>query len=303
MAHSETTGAGGAPRTGAGAGGARRAVLREWDGASYDRISGPMEAMGLAVLERMELKGDELVLDAGCGSGRITESLLARLPRGRVIAVDQSPSMIEAARARLGAAAEPVAGGGGKADAEPVAGGEGAAGRERRPRVQLRTLDLLELSLEEPLDAILSTATFHWISDHERLFARLHAALRPGGALVAQCGGEGNISILRARIAPVMRRDPYAEHFTGFQPPWNYASAELTHERLTRAGFRSARCWLAPAPQQPDDPREYLSTIVLGPHVQRLPVALRGRFMDDALQLLEEPVVVDYVRLNIDALA
>jgi trans-aconitate 2-methyltransferase len=246
---------------------------RAWNGKSYDRISGPMEALGREVLSRLVLAGDELVLDAGCGSGRVTEALIERLPRGRVIAVDASASMVEAARERL-------------------------AGN-----VDVRMVDLLELALEEPVDAVFSTATFHWIGDHDRLFRRLRGALVPGGALVAQCGGEGNIDVLRGKAKFVCARTPYAEHFIGWQPPWNYAAPAETERRLLAAGFSSAECWLAPAPKEPEHPREFLSTIVLGPHVQRLPEALREPFMDDVLELLGEPVVVDYVRLNIDASA
>jgi trans-aconitate 2-methyltransferase len=247
--------------------------VREWDGNSYDRISATMEALGLAVLERLELAGDEVVVDAGCGSGRITEALLARLPRGRVIALDESASMVAAARRRLG------------------------------PDADVCVMDLLQLDLEEPVDAILSTATFHWIADHERLFARLRRALRPGGRLVAQCGGEGNIDVLRGKANEVLARDRYAEHFRDWRAPWNYAGAEQTRERLLAAGFATAECWLEPAPREPEEPREFLATIVLGPHVQQLPAALREPFMDDVLDELGEPVVVDYVRLNIDATA
>jgi trans-aconitate 2-methyltransferase len=163
--------------------------------------------------------------------------------------------------------------------------------------------DLLELELDEPVDAVFSTATFHWISDHDLLFRRLRKALRPGGQLVAQCGGEGNITHLRARAAEVLARAPYAVHFADFQPPWHYAGPEKTRERLLAAGFTAAECWLQPAPKQPEHPREFLSTIVLGPHVQHLPEDLREPFMDDVLAALGEPVVVDYVRLNIDATA
>jgi trans-aconitate 2-methyltransferase len=247
--------------------------VRDWDGATYDRISATMEKLGLEVLDRLQLRGDETVLDAGCGSGRITQTLIERLPRGRVIAMDESPSMIAAARERLG------------------------------PDPDLRVGDLLELELEEPVDAILSTATFHWIKDHERLFARLHAALGPGGRLLAQCGGEGNIDVLRGRAREVTAREPYAEHFRDWQPPWNYAGPEITRERLLAAGFTSAECWLQPAPREPEDPRAFLSTIVLGPHVQQLPEELREPFMDEVLAVLGEPVIVDYVRLNIDAVA
>jgi trans-aconitate 2-methyltransferase len=245
---------------------------REWDGASYDRISAPMEALGREVLERLPLQGEEVVLDIGCGSGRITEALIGRLPRGRVIAIDASESMVQAARRRL-------------------------------PDADVRLMDALDLDLEEPVDAILSTATFHWIGDHPRLFRSIFAALRPGGRLVAQCGGEGNIAQLRGRANAVLVREPYAEHFRDWSPPWNYAGREETHERLLYAGFSAAECWLQPAPKQPEQPREFLSTIVLGPHVQQLPESLREPFMDDVLAVLGEPVVVDYVRLNIDASA
>jgi trans-aconitate 2-methyltransferase len=247
--------------------------VREWDGASYDRVSATMEALGLEVLDRLEVRGEETVLDAGCGSGRITQALIERLPRGRVIAVDESPSMVAAARSRLG------------------------------PSVDIREADLLELELDGPVDAVLSTATFHWIADHERLFRRLHALLVPGGRLVAQCGGEGNIDVLRGEANEVLAHEPYARHFAGWRAPWNYAGPALTRERLLAAGFHGAECWLTPAPRQPEDPRQFLSTIVLGPHVQQLPEQLREPFMDDVLARLGEPVTVDYVRLNIDAVA
>jgi trans-aconitate 2-methyltransferase len=250
---------------------------RTWDGRSYDRISGPMEALGLAVLARLELAGDETVLDAGCGSGRITQALIERLPEGHVIAVDASASMVAAARERL----------------------PGADVRQ----VDLLALDLPGLGLQRPLDAALSTATFHWISDHAALFERLRSVLRDGGRLVAQCGGAGNIDVLRGHALEVMAREPYAAAFADFEPPWNYATPDDTRRRLLDAGFAEADCWLEPAPKQPDQPREFLSTIVLGPHYQHLPERLREPFMDDVLAELGEPIVVDYVRLNIDATA
>jgi trans-aconitate 2-methyltransferase len=245
----------------------------EWHGATYDRVSGPQVTFGEAVLERLPLRGDETVLDAGCGSGLVTEMLLARLPRGHVIAVDQSASMLASAQQRLG------------------------------ERVQTMQADLAELELPEPIDAILSTATFHWIPDHGQLFAHLRAALRPGGRLVAQCGGAGNIDVLRGRVAAVTKRAPFAEHFSDWRAPWNYAGAEVTQQRLLDAGFSEAECWLQPAPVTLESPREQLSTVVLAPHVQALPQELREPFMDAALEVIGDPVVVDYIRLNIDAIA
>jgi trans-aconitate 2-methyltransferase len=245
-----------------------------WDGAAYDRISAPQEALGRAVLARMQLRGDETVLDAGCGSGRVTEALLERLPQGRVIAVDASPSMVQQARRRFGG------------------------------RVEVHQVDLLELKLAEPVDAILSTATFHWVLDHDALFSRLHNVLRPGGQLVAQCGGEGNIDQLRGVARTVMEREPYARHFREWRTPWYYAAPEPTRERLLAAGFTAAESWLQPAPQYPEQPREFLAKVILGPHVQRLPADLRDPFLDAVLERVgESAMMVDYVRLNIDATA
>jgi trans-aconitate 2-methyltransferase len=247
---------------------------RDWDGRSYDRISSPMEQMVREVLDRLQLRGDETVLDAGCGSGRVTAALLERLPDGRVIGVDGSPSMIEAARERLG------------------------------PEVELRVQDLLELELGgERVDAVFSTATFHWIADHEALFASLRRALRDGGALVAQCGGLGNIASVHAAAADAARQDAFASAFDGWRGPWNFATPEQTQRRLLAAGFARARAWLEPRPVTPDEPREYLRTINLGAHLERLSEDLREPFVDAVLDRLGPRPTIDYVRLNIDARA
>ncbi len=251
-------------------------IAREWDGATYDRVSAPMEMLGREVLARLELGGDEAVLDAGCGSGRITAALLERLPRGRVIGVDGAPSMITAARERLG----------------------------DRPDLELRVADLSELDLgAERVDAILSTATFHWIKDHVKLFSVLRRALRDGGVMAAQCGGFGNIDAIRAAGDAVAATAPFAEHFAGWQGPWRYAKPAETEELLLGAGFRAARCWLEERPVTTDDAPTYYRNIILGAHVGRLPAALHDNYVESVLSRLAEPSVIPYVRLNIDAVA
>ncbi|MFN8133654.1 MAG: methyltransferase domain-containing protein [Solirubrobacteraceae bacterium] len=251
-------------------------IARDWDGTTYDRISAPMEEMGIAVLDRLELCGDETVIDAGCGSGRITEELLRRLPRGRVIGVDGSASMVAAARERLG----------------------------ERDDLELLVADLTELDLGGVrADAILSTATFHWIADHATLFARLRGALRDGGRLVAQCGGEGNIAAVHEAAARAGAEDPFAEHFATWVGPWRFAGPGETEDLLRAAGFRTARAWLGEWPVTPEDPATWLRTIVLGSHLERLPEELREPFVQAVLARLPRPVVIPYVRLNLDATA
>ena len=247
---------------------------RDWDAASYDVVSTPQQAWGAAVLARLDLRGDECVLDAGCGTGLVTQMVLDRLPRGRVVAVDGSPSMVALARDRL----------------DP-------------DRAEVICSDLLELSIDRELDAAISTATFHWITDHDALFERIRAALRPGAAFVAQCGGRGNIDRVR-RLADRLTAGPtYAAYFDGWPGPWHYAAPDETRVRLERAGFDVSRCWLEPSPVTPPRPREFLETVICAPYLERLPVELRESFLDEMETGLGGDPVLDYVRLNWDARA
>lgn len=243
----------------------------EWDAETYDAISDPQFNWGMEVLERLELRGDETVVDAGCGSGRVTEELAKKLPDGRVIAVDGSEAMIAKARERLG---------------------EGAT---------YLVSDLSKLALPEPVDLVFSTATFHWIVDHERLFARLRENLVPGGRLVAQCGGEGNVAGHARAIATVASRPGYAPHFEGTTAMWNFAAPDSTEAKLRAAGFSDVRCWLQPKPYAPAEPLRFTMTVTLGPHLACLPEELRQPFAEAVLELCEQPLTLDYVRLNIEA--
>jgi trans-aconitate 2-methyltransferase len=249
------------------------ARVRDWDAEAYHRVSGPQAAWAQAILDRLELRGDETVLDAGCGTGRVTRQLLQRLPRGRVIAVDDSPEMVAKARAEL-----------------------------RDARADVREADLAALRLDdgETVDAVFSNAVFHWIADHDALFAALAVALRPGGRISAQCGGEGNVAAIHEAALQAAVDAGLAERFQGWHP-WNYAGAEQTEARLRRAGFEDARCWLAPWPVVPDEPRAYLQTVCVGPHLERLDPADHEGFLDAVMKRLGKRPALDYVRLNIVA--
>jgi trans-aconitate 2-methyltransferase len=244
---------------------------REWDAKTYDRVSDPQYQWGLEVLDRLELAGDETVMDAGCGSGRVTAKLLERLPNGSVLCVDASESMIEQARETLG------------------------------DRAEYLVADLAELEIERPVDVVFSTATFHWVTDHDRLFSRLRAAIRPGGRLHAQCGGKGNVAKHAQAIVSVATRPEFAPHFNDMTVMWNFASPDETEERLRRAGFDDVRCWLEDKPVQPENPYDFTTTVTMGPHLARLPEQLRRSFAEAVLELEDDPLTLNYVRLNIEA--
>lgn len=241
-------------------------MTRDWEATTYDRIADPMTRWGSTVLDRLPLRGDERVLDAGCGSGRVTEQLAGRLPGGRVVALDASPSMVAEARRRLARFGD---------------------------RVEYVVADLgRPLPVAGTVDAILSTATFHWISDHDALFRNLAAVLRPGGRLVAQCGGAGNIGSILAVLATVG---------DGWLGPAHFETPEATRGRLEAAGFTEVETSLNPEPTAfaPGEPFEtYLATIVLGAHLERLPESERAAFVHEVAGHLPRSEI-DYVRLNI----
>lgn len=240
---------------------------RDWDAATYDRLSAPMTRWGAEVVGRLRLRGDETVLDAGCGSGRVTAMLMDRLPRGRAIALDGSASMIAKARETLSPFAD---------------------------RVEFIVADLLDpLPLTHPVDAILSTATFHWVLDHDTLFRNLAAALEPGGQLVAQCGARGNIASIEAAIRELGH---------DFQGRKHYATAEETEERLLRSGFTDVEVWTNDAPTTipPEDLEAYLETICLGDHVAEMRHDEAASFVREVARRLPGGAI-DYVRLNVTA--
>jgi trans-aconitate 2-methyltransferase len=244
-------------------------VRHDWDATTYDRVSAPQVRWGGHVAARLPLAGDEVVLDAGCGTGRVTEAVLDRVPRGRVIGLDGSARMVEKAASRLG---------------------------NRGGRLAFLVGDLRQRLPVAPgrLDAIVSTATFHWLPDHDALFRNLAEALRPGGRLEAQCGGRGNIaSVVRAleRVAP------------GEAYPYTFATAEETARRLEAAGFTEVETWLAeertPFPDRAEL-ESFLATVILWPQLKVRDPAEHAAFVARVADELPAPEL-DYVRLNMRA--
>jgi trans-aconitate 2-methyltransferase len=254
---------------------------KEWNATAYHAVSDPQFRWGLEVLARVHLRGDETVLDAGCGTGRITAKLAEQLPRGRVLACDLSENMVRGARDFL----------------TPQFG----------QRVEVFAADMARLDLDAVADGIVSTAAFHWVHDHEALFASLFRALKPGGLLVAQCGGGANLAGLYARVAQLQKRSPFAEYFANWKAATYFATPAETTARLRNAGFEDADVYITPAPTPFADGnsfRAFISTVCLAKHLKELPAGLHTAFLDPlaaAAAQDDPPFTLDYQRLNIYA--
>lgn len=260
----------------------RTVAPAEWNAASYHTLSDPHVGWGDRTLARLPLRGDETVLDAGCGSGRITAMLLERLPDGCAIGFDRSANMLAEAEANL----------------RPRYG----------DRVTFLQGDLASLELPEPIDAIFSTATFHWVLDHDALFASLFHALRPGGLVVAQCGGGPNLAGLLSRVRALADQHAWGAPLRSWAGPWEFADAATTAQRLHRAGFVEVATSVEEAPTTLADAptyRDFLHTVVLRAHLDRLADDRARAALLDALTAVattDDPSFsLDYWRLNLAA--
>jgi trans-aconitate methyltransferase len=257
--------------------------MGEWNADVYHRVSDPQAEWGRSVLARLPLQGDELVLDVGCGTGRLTADLLARLPRGKAVGVDLSSNMLGTARANLRTTA-------------------GTA------RIAFVLAHASALPFAGTADAIFSTAAFHWVKDHDRLFASLFSTLKPLGRLVAQCGGAGNIERVHERCQRLGRKSAFRSWFQESIDPWEFADANTTAARLARAGFVDIQTAVVATPiRQPDarSYRDFVEHVIARSFLARIGDAgHRDQFMTaltDWAARDTPPFELDYWRLNIDA--
>ncbi|MGB8062043.1 MAG: class I SAM-dependent methyltransferase [Candidatus Sulfotelmatobacter sp.] len=253
---------------------------REWNSTVYHRLSTPQVSWGKKVLSRLHLRGDEHILDAGCGTGRLTGELLEALTKGYVVGIDLSQNMLQTAREHLA----------------PQFGN----------RLSLVVCDFLHLPFEHTFDGIVSTAAFHWVLDHDQLFANLHNALLSGGWLEAQCGGGPNLARLRARADALAATPQFAAYFAGFREPWLFEDAEAAASTLKRTGFVEVETSLESAPtllEDADQYGEFVPNIIFRRHLEALPTEeLRAEFIEKLTEQAaadDPPFLLDYWRLNL----
>lgn len=253
--------------------------MSDWNAGRYHEISTPQQAWGRRVLDRIHPAGTEHALDIGCGTGRVTAELARLVPAGRVVGVDRSLNMLQAAATWLA---------------------------EQAPGTGLVLADATALPFARAFDIVFSAATFHWVRDHAALFRSIVTALRPGGRLVAQCGGGPNLALLLARVDRLVR-ERFAPYFEDWHEPWYFADVESTRQRLAAAGFVDVEVWLEEAPTTftgPSEFSEFVATVCVRHHLDRLPREDRASFVRElTIEAAADPrpFTLDYWRLNLSA--
>lgn len=255
--------------------------MSDWNASRYHRVSGPQFDWGQRVIARLKPRPGETILDLGCGTARLAREILSGMVNGRVIGLDRSAAMLMVARA--------------------TAAGNGSAA------IVFVQADGAALPFDGVIDAVFSAATLHWIHDHEAVFRAALGALKPGGRLVAQCGGAGNLHRLIQRATSTMTSPLYAPFFQGWRDPWYFADARTTAERLGAAGFVDVETSLEESPVHLGEPAafsEFIAVVCIRHHLDRLPPELRDGFtreLTEAFRADTPPYVLDYQRLNISA--
>ena len=226
-----------------------------WDAAAYAANSEIQLSWARELIERLNLQGHERVMDVGCGDGKISAEIAARLPNGSVTGVDISPQMVEFARAHH------------------------RGGTVKN--LQFKVMDARALQSPQPVDFIFSNAALHWVNDHEKFLRGASAILKTGGRLVVSCGGKGNAHDVFLAMRPILRRKQWREFFRDLAMPYFFFPLANYQIWLTRAQFRIQRLELLPVDTAYEGTTgfaNWLRTTWL-PYVQCVPAGLRDEFI------------------------
>jgi len=226
-----------------------------WNAADYAANSAVQQTWARELIARLNLRGDERVLDVGCGDGKVTAEIARTLPCGSATGVDASPQMIRFARA--------------------------AFPPGKFPNLQFRVMDARHIRLQQRFDLVFSNAALHWVDDHPAFLRRAAACLCSGGRLVVSCGGKGNAQDVFVALRPEMRLKRWRQFFRRLPKPYFFYSPADYEKWLPQFGFKTIDVRLAPKDAVYaglDKFVAWLRTTWL-PYVQRVPEELREEFI------------------------
>ncbi len=257
----------------------------QWNAADYERNSAQQKLWAEELLDRLGLQGSERVLDIGCGDGKISAQIAARLPGGAVVAIDNSADMIALAEQRF-----------------PLA---------TYPNLRFQLADASALPFQLEFDRVFSNAALHWVRDHRPVLQGIAAALQPGGKALLQMGGQGNAAEIVAGFDRLAQQEQWSGYFTGFSFPYGFHGPYEYRQWLAQAGLNALRVDLFPR-DMVHPGREgltgWLRTTWM-PYTARVPQAERETFLSEMVDLYLEKFPPDsqgqthvgMVRLEVEA--
>jgi trans-aconitate methyltransferase len=261
------------------------AATTKWNAAEYAANSSVQQAWARELIAKLGLRGNEHILDVGCGDGKITAELAHGVPRGRVTGVDASRQMISFARKTF----------------PPF----------KVSNLKFHIMDARKIRFAKKFDCIFSNAALHWVDDHEAILRGMASVLRPGGRLVVSCGGKGNAQDVFVALRPEMRLGRWRRYFRKMPKPYFFYTPDDYEKWLAHFGFKIRSIRLAPKDATYDGAKSFTSWLRTTwlPYVQRLPKDLRDEFIVAVTEryITKHPpdrkgkVHVPMVRLEIDA--
>jgi trans-aconitate 2-methyltransferase len=185
----------------------------DFDGEKYMAASHHQKEWGVKLIEELHLRGDERVIDLGCGDGVLTHLIAQRVDHGSVLGVDSSPSMIATAK------------------------------KLERNNLKFVLMDIQDLNFRDEFDVFFSNSALHWVRDHDRLLDNVLNGLRDGGRVRFNFAGDGNCSNFFTVVREVMALPRFHPYFEAAPWPW-FMPAPAEYEALVlRKGFTTYHTW------------------------------------------------------------
>lgn len=231
--------------------------IYNWDAAEYEKHSSQQQLWAQDVIRSQVLAGDERILDIGCGDGKVTAELAALVPKGCVLGIDLSESMVAFAHRRF----------------PPV----------HYPNLQFRWGNATRLAFRCEFDLVVSFATLHWVSDHIAVLKGIKRSLKSDGRTVLQFGGKGNAAMISDVANELITHNRWKGYFKKFTYPWFFYSVEESRGFVERAGLSAKRIQLV-SKDMVHGGRDALNGWVRSvfiPYTERLPEALREDFVGE----------------------